>query len=115
MCDEKDFLHALIDFPVAGKAFGQNKAVARTKAVNGAVGVHYAAAAFDDVAKLDIARAVGAKSPSGGLPYPAGKLAAHGAEAFQRFVSGAAADRAAGFAGFGLRQVLGFDTNEGGL
>ena len=82
MCDEKDFFHTFIDLPATSKAFGQNKAVTRTKTVNGAVGVHYAAAAFDDVAKLDIACTVGAKSACGGLPYPTGKLAAHGAEAF---------------------------------
>lgn len=110
--DEKDFFDAFVHFPVASKTFGQNKAVACTKTVGGAVGVNDSAAAFQDVAKLHIARAVRAERAGRGFPHTAAELAVLRTEALQRLVGGVAANGAAGLAVLGVREVLCLDANE---
>lgn len=112
--DEKNFFDALVHFPVACKTFGQDKAVTCTKAVWGAVRVDDAAATFQDVAKLHIASAVGTECACSGFPHTAAEHALLCLKAFQRLVGGVAVDGAAGLAGLGAREVLGFDANEFG-
>jgi len=112
--DEKHFFDAFIHFPMARKTFGQHKAVAHCKTVAGAVRVYDAAAAFEDVAKLHITSAVGAEGARCGFPYPAAELAVLGTKTFQGLVSRIAADGAAGLAGLGVAEVMGFDANQGG-
>lgn len=99
---------------MAGKALRQHEAVACCEAVAGAVWVYHAAAAFEDVAELHIACAVGAERSGGGFPYTAAQLLIAGGEALQRQIGGVAADGAAGLAGLGAGEVLGFDTNQFG-
>lgn len=113
--DKKHFFHALIHFPVALKAFGQNKTVTGLEAVAGAIRVYHAATAFKNVTKLHITRAMGAEGAGCGFPDAAAELALLGAEAFQRQVGGVAVQGAAGLARASMGEVLGFNTNQGGL
>lgn len=110
--DEKDFFDAFVHFPMAGKTFGQNKAVTCTKKVGGAVQVNDSAAAFQDVAKLHIARAVRAEHAGRGFPHTAAELAVLRTEALQRLVGGVAANGAVGLAVLGVREVLGLNADE---
>ena len=110
--DEEDFFDFVINFPVTGKSVRKYKAIADTEMVCGAVGVDHPAAAFQDVTELGVSHDIGAKSSGSCFPNTAGLLPVWGGKAFQGFVSGLAADRAAGSAQFGVREVLGFDANQ---
>ena len=58
---------------------------------------------------------MGAEGTGCGFPDAAAELALLGAEAFQRQVGGVAVQGAAGLARASMGEVLGFNTNQGGL